>query len=168
MGKWPSHDPIPNFLNPFTSKVGQHCPVWPTQWLVAPLPFADWSQLVYTFINFPCTDDDVMHWWWCHALKLVTYSKIPSCTKKDPRYFFWPFTTEFSFYLKGWNNNSGQERRELIHVFLSPFIVSVTFGRKPNSWAGAIVEADDEESIKHRLFFSYIKHQLNCLPFQQT
>lgn len=74
--------------------------------------------LVYTFINLPCTDDDVMHWWWCHALKLVTYSKIPSCTKKDPRYFFWPFTTEFSFYLKGWNNNSGQESRELIHVFL--------------------------------------------------
>lgn len=124
--------------------------------------------LVYTFINLPCTDDDVMHWWWCHALKLVTYSKIPSCTKKDPRYFFWPFTTEFSFYLKGWNNNSGQESRELIHVFLSPFIVSVTFGRKPGSWAGATVEADDEESIKHRLFFSYIKHQLNCLPFQQT
>lgn len=73
--------------------------------------------LVYTFINLPCTDNDVMHWWWCHALKLVTYSKIPSCTKKDPRYFFWPFTTEFSFYLKGWNNNSGQESRELIHVF---------------------------------------------------
>lgn len=107
-----------------------------------------------------------------HALTMMSCTeashifKDPKLHKKGSQIFFLTFHN--SFYLKGWNNRSGQERRELIHVFLSPFIVSVTFGRKPSSWAGAIVEADDEESIKHSLFFSYIKHQLNCLPFQQT
>lgn len=94
MGKWPSHDPILNFLNPFTSKVGQHCPVWPTQWLAAPLPFADWSHWFILSLTF-------------HALMMMSCTeachifKDPKLHKKGSQIFFLTFHNRIQFLFKG-------------------------------------------------------------------
>lgn len=65
--------------------------VQPTQWLVAPLPFADWSHLVYTFINLPCTDDD----------EASHIFKDPKLHKKGSQIFFLLFHNRIQFLFKG-------------------------------------------------------------------